>query len=390
MNRKMVKVIAWVALAAFAVICLASLAPFGAFAETAQQRANQAEKRQKELQAEIEKSKQQQSAEMQRKTQVDSELAQVQEQINSLDAQIAASDEKIAAKETELAAAQEESNRQNAAYQQRVKMMVERGAMSYLEVLLSADSFSDFLTRADVVQQVADYDNRLLDILKENEQSIADIKQELEDERAGTAAIRSEAAEHRQTLNAKLAESQQIIKGLEQDQAKLKAQQEQAARDEEAARAEIAAALRARSSSASNSATSVYTGGTFRWPTNVTTLVTSEFSMRTHPTLGVYKQHTGIDIGAGYGTDVLAGGDGTVLQAKWNNAYGYMVVIDHGGGVTTLYGHNSKLLVSPGQKVSRGQVIAKVGSTGYSTGPHIHFEVNVNGQVVNPNPYLGR
>lgn len=141
MSRKMVKVIAWVALAAFVVICAASLTPFGAFAETAQQRANQAEKRQKELQAEIDKNKQQQSSEMQKKTQVDAELAQVQEQINALDVQIAASDEKIAVKEAELAAAQEESNRQNAAYQQRVKMMVERGAMSYLEVLLSADSF---------------------------------------------------------------------------------------------------------------------------------------------------------------------------------------------------------------------------------------------------------
>lgn len=235
------------------------------------------------------------------------------------------------------------------------------------------------------MQQVADYDNRLLDILKENEQGIAEIKQELEDERAGTAAIRSEADTHRQTLNAKLAESQQIIKGLEKDQAKLKAQQEQAQKDEEAARAEIAAALQ---SSGGSRSTGVYTGGTFRWPTDVTTLVTSDFSMRTHPTQGVYKQHTGIDIGAGYGTNVLAGGDGTVLKAKWNNAYGWMVVIDHGGGVTTLYGHNSKLLVSAGQKVTRGQVIAKVGSTGYSTGPHIHFEVNVNGQVVNPWNYL--
>ena len=132
----------------------------------------------------------------------------------------------------------------------------------------------------------------------------------------------------------------------------------------------------------------MYTGGTFRWPTDQTTLVTSDYSMRTHPTLGVYKQHTGIDIGASYGTDVLAGGDGTVLISGWNNAYGWMVVIDHGGGVTTLYGHNSKLLVSAGEQVSRGQVIAKVGSTGYSTGPHIHFEVNVNGSPVNPWNYL--
>lgn len=386
MSRKTVKIIAWVALAAFAVLCAASVLPLGVFAETAQERVEQAEQRQEELQEQIDENKQQQSAEMQKKMEVDEEIGRVQEQIDALDVQIAASDEKIAAKQQELAAAEAESDRQNAAYQERVKMMVERGAMSYLEILLSAKSFSDFLVRADVIQQVAEYDNQLLTTLQEKEQAIADIKQELEDERANTVAIRSEADQHRQTLNAKLAESQQILKDLEQDQEKLKAQQEQAQRDEEAARAEIAAAL--RRTSGSSSATSVYTGGTFRWPTDVTTLVTSDFSMRTHPTLGVYKQHTGIDIGAGYGTDVLAGGDGTVLIAGWNNAYGWMVVIDHGGGVTTLYGHNSKLLVSPGQKVTRGQTIAKVGSTGYSTGPHIHFEVNVNGQVVNPWNYL--
>lgn len=388
MSKRVVKAVAWIALAAFVVLCIVSVIPFGVFAESAQERAEQAEQRQEELQDEIDQNERQQSAEMEKKRAIDEEVSQVQAQIDQLDAQIAQSNEKIAQKEEELAAAEAESNQQNQAYQERVKLMVEQGPVTYLEVLLSAKSFADFLIRADVVQQVAEYDSQLLNTLKEKEQAIADIKTELEAERAGTQALLDESNQHKQTLDARLAESQQIMKDLEADQAKLKAEQEQAQRDEEAARAEIAAALRRRASSGSSSATSVYTGGTFRWPTDQTTLVTSDYSMRTHPTLGVYKQHTGIDIGASYGTDVLAGGDGTVLISGWNNAYGWMVVIDHGGGVTTLYGHNSKLLVSAGEQVSRGQVIAKVGSTGYSTGPHIHFEVNVNGSAVNPWNYL--
>lgn len=388
MSKRVVKAVAWIALAAFVVLCIVSVIPFGVFAESAQERAEQAEQRQEELQDEIDQNERQQSAEMEKKRAIDEEVSQVQAQIDQLDAQIAQSNEKIAQKEEELAAAEAESNQQNQAYQERVKLMVEQGPVTYLEVLLSAKSFADFLIRADVVQQVAEYDSQLLNTLKEKEQAIADIKTELEAERAGTQALLDESNQHKQTLDARLAESQQIMKDLEADQAKLKAEQEQAQRDEEVARAEIAAALRRRASSGSSSATSVYTGGTFRWPTDQTTLVTSDYSMRTHPTLGVYKQHTGIDIGASYGTDVLAGGDGTVLISGWNNAYGWMVVIDHGGGVTTLYGHNSKLLVSAGEQVSRGQVIAKVGSTGYSTGPHIHFEVNVNGSAVNPWNYL--
>ena len=112
--------------------------------------------------------------------------------------------------------------------------------------------------------------------------------------------------------------------------------------------------------------------------------------MRNHPILKVPKMHTGIDIGAGSGTDILAANAGTVITAGWNNSYGYMVMIDHGGGIVTLYAHASKLLVSTGNVVARGQTIAKVGSTGMSTGPHLHFEVRLNGVYKNPLDYVSR
>ena len=124
------------------------------------------------------------------------------------------------------------------------------------------------------------------------------------------------------------------------------------------------------------------------WPTPGYTRITSPYGMRTHPITGVYKLHTGVDLGAPYGSNFIAATDGTVIIAGYNTAYGNMVIIDHGGGVSTLYAHGSKIMVEVGQTVKKGDIVLKVGSTGYSTGPHAHFEVRVNGKVVDPMPYI--
>ena len=131
-----------------------------------------------------------------------------------------------------------------------------------------------------------------------------------------------------------------------------------------------------------------YVGGTMAWPVPGYTRITSQFGMRTHPITGIYKLHTGCDIGAPMGAEFIAANDGVVTYAGWNGAYGNMVIIDHGGGITTLYGHGSQILVSNGQSVTKGTPVLKVGSTGYSTGPHAHFEVRINGQYVQPLDYI--
>jgi murein DD-endopeptidase MepM/ murein hydrolase activator NlpD len=127
-----------------------------------------------------------------------------------------------------------------------------------------------------------------------------------------------------------------------------------------------------------------YVGGDFLWPVPGYKKVTSEFGERVHPILKTKKLHTGMDIGAPSGTNVVAANAGRVMKAGWNDSYGYLVMIDHGGGIVTLYAHNSSLLVSDGDIVTRGQVISKVGSTGMSTGPHLHFEVRINGEYQDP------
>jgi murein DD-endopeptidase MepM/ murein hydrolase activator NlpD len=134
--------------------------------------------------------------------------------------------------------------------------------------------------------------------------------------------------------------------------------------------------------------TEEYVGGVLGWPAPSSKRITSYFGYRTHPILKVKKLHTGIDIGVPSGHDIVAANAGKVIKAAWNNSYGYMIMIDHGGGIVTLYAHNSKLLVKTGDIVKKGQVIALSGSTGMSTGPHLHFEVRVNGEYKNPLDYL--
>ena len=137
-----------------------------------------------------------------------------------------------------------------------------------------------------------------------------------------------------------------------------------------------------------NGIDSNYIGGTLAWPVPGYTKITSEYAMRVHPITGVYKLHTGVDISAPMGANFIAANDGIVVKAEMNSAYGNMVIIDHGGGISTLYAHGSEILVTVGQSVKRGDAILKVGSTGYSTGPHAHFEIRINGQTVNPMDYL--
>ena len=159
-------------------------------------------------------------------------------------------------------------------------------------------------------------------------------------------------------------------------------------REEESLRREIQS-LTSQSSSNSGTSAAVYSGGALSWPAPSTTYVTSPYGWRFHPIQKRNKLHTGIDIGAGYGASVIAAEGGTVLRAGWNGGYGQYIVIDHGNGLSTLYAHNSTLLVSAGQVVTRGQKIALVGSTGNSTGPHLHFEVLLYGQTQDPMSYFG-
>ncbi len=310
----------------------------------------------------------------------------------------------------------------------RVRLLYTDGAVSYLDVLLASKSFSDFLSRTDSLMMIVDQDQELLVQHKLDKQLVLDKKKELEGQYAQAKQLYTSLESQRSLLKEKEAEKQELIayydkqiqesddlseeqnaklvklaserSALETQKDKIKAEEaarKAAAAKKEAARraaeaARKAAAAKKNSSSGTSSNATAYAGGDgpFLLPVG-SARISSSYGPRTHPITGEKgKVHTGVDFAVAQGTNIHAADSGTVILAEWWSGYGYCVIIDHGGGVWTLYGHIRKggIKVSNGDRVNRGDVIAESGSTGNSTGPHLHFEVRVDGQTVNPMPYL--
>jgi len=383
-NKTFLKIVSFVILVAFLAVSIISILPaFTASATTAQEKIDASVKKQGEIREQISESKREKEVSVAAKEVIDREVAQLQAGIDVLVADITASNNKIAEKEAELVQAEAEHEKQYESYCNRAEILLERGSVSYLEILIKADSFEDFLTRAALVQEIAEHDTNKLREIEAQMAAIEEIKKELEGEKEKLLGLKAEEDSKMAVLKEKQAASQAIIDAIQSDIASFEKALAEQERAEAAARAEIA-----RLSAPASSGSTTYTGGAFAWP-SVSSYITSPYGTRTHPVTGKVKTHAGIDIGAAHGTNIYAAADGKVLVAGWNSGgYGNYVVLDHGGGLTTLYGHCSSLVVSSGQTVSKGQVIAKCGSTGLSTGPHLHFEVLINGAHTNPMAYF--
>ncbi len=301
-------------------------------------------------------------------------------EIAELSRGIAQKETEIAGKQAEIDRLQAEMEEDRAVLGERLCVIYEEGEANYLEVLLQATSLQDFLTRVDYLSAILDNDQYLIKQTNELKNTVEVEKASLEIIKGELETQKAEEAEKKSALEVQKAEQQTILNGLYADIEKM----EQAEAELERESAALETMIRNLEAQAR------FTSGTgvFMWPSNTSGVITSDYGMRYHPVLHYTKLHTGIDIGAGYGDDVLAADSGTVIFAGWNNAYGKMIIIDHGNSLSTLYAHQSALLVSEGQSVQRGQVIGRVGSTGYATGPHLHFEVRVNGAIVNPHGYL--
>ena len=260
----------------------------------------------------------------------------------------------------------------------RVRDIYINGQISYLDVLFGARDFTDFLTRMDLLKKVIRQDYELVHAVLEE-------KNEIEEAQAGLAIDKEKRGEQefkarqaREVMEEKVRRRQEIIDKMKSDKATVDRQY-----DELMAASKQIAQMLQRSSMAGMAAVG---NGSMIWPVGGT--ITSEFGWRTHPITGTQKYHSGIDIGADYGDAICAAQSGTVEYAGWISGYGNTVIINHGGGITTLYGHNQSLAVSVGQTVSQGETIAYCGSTGNSTGPHCHFEVRSGGEPVSPYSYL--
>ncbi|WP_028591703.1 murein hydrolase activator EnvC family protein [Paenibacillus massiliensis] len=292
----------------------------------------------------------------------------------------------------------------------RVRLMYTDGTVSYLDVLLSSTNFNDFITRVDSIKTIVDQDQFLLDEHKKDKALVVSKKQQLDSEYAYAKSLYEIKQNARKELDAKEQEKQRLIAGYDDqiiaagdisDEANemlvqlaskrsTLIQQQNKLKAEQAARA--AAARKAAAKRSASTAPASFSGGSGIMGMPIGSYrMSSGFGPRTHPITGVRgKMHTGIDMAAPQGSPIYAAEDGVVILAEWWSGYGNAVIIDHGDGLWTLYGHirNGGIKVSNGQTVKRGQKIAEVGSTGNSTGPHLHFEVRENNVPVNPNKYL--
>ena len=266
----------------------------------------------------------------------------------------------------------------------RLVTIYETGNTTYLDVLLKSKDLTDFISRYYVIEEITEYDNTLINQVKNQKESLEQTTQKLNNEQAELKIIKARKEQTTVVLNNMKTMQESYIKKLSDGEKTLQ-EQITAYKKEQA---EIEAKIMEITNTIIPNIQ--YTGGEMLWPVAASgTVITSQFGIREHPIQGVVKQHTGLDIGgADTGTPVVAAADGVVSYAGWLGGYGNCVMINHGNGVVTLYGHGSKVVASVGQEVKQGDTILEVGSTGNSTGPHLHFEVRINGQYVNPLNYV--
>lgn len=316
---------------------------------------------------------------------IDSNIKKITGQLEEISASLNELGEKKAVVLMELAEAEAQQEEQEKVLKTRLRVMHEDGATSYFSILMSSESIFDFFYNLEILRELSEYDDKVLNDLKEAKETIAVKKAELDEIIASEQAKESELKTANASLKSQSDKKQAYVDELDEDIEALSKKLDKIEQEEAALRAEIARQMNSQSGS---NVPKTYVGGTFTWPAPGVTVITSPFGYRTHPTTGQYKLHTGTDIGCPSGTSVVAAADGVVVISGNHTAYGKYISINHGGGIATLYAHNSQLLVSKGQSVKKGQVIAKSGNTGWSTGPHLHFEVLINGSPVNPMNYF--
>ena len=303
------------------------------------------------------------------------EYREVKGQLDSVEDKISDNTELLRKTEADLKV-------KNKKLQKRVRDIYINGQISYVDVLFGAKDFADLMTRMDVLKRIIKHDYDLIMKVKEEKATVENTRAQLEKDKAEAEVLVADAQAKKAKVEDKESEQRVLLDQAIYDRDTSERMYEEIM----AASQEVANMIRrSQMSSAGYSGAPAGAGGMI-WP--ISGPITSEFGWRTHPIFGTARFHSGLDIGGDYGMPIYAAASGTVIYAGWISGYGNAVIIDHGGGVTTLYGHNDSLNVSEGENVAQGQVIAMCGSTGNSTGPHCHFEVRENGEPVSPYGYL--
>ncbi len=310
---------------------------------------------------------------------VERQLSAAEHELAVVETRRADTERQIEKNEVVLANTEKNLQKRTDVYGKRLRNIYENGQLNYLDVLFGANDFQDFSTRMELLKRVIKFDVNLMEKIKAERAQVIAQRQTLEAQKTELLNLEQEAIAQRAIVAQRRAERAALLQQAigERDQAEAEYQD-----------------LMNTSRQIEDMIKHIQAGGTIvasgsgimMWPAGGP--ITSPFGWRVHPIFGTQRYHSGIDIGADYGDIVAAADSGTVAFAGWLGGYGYAVIIEHGRGLSTLYGHNSQLVVGEGQPVRKGQPIAYVGSTGYSTGPHLHFEVRLHGEPTNPLAYL--
>lgn len=401
-KKTLIKAIAWV----LALVMLLCAAPISALAVT-QDEIDQLREERDRITAEreakdavVQELEDKQADILERKAAMDRRNEIVLQQINLNDEEIALYEEMIADKAQEVDAARALEEEQLARYRSRVRAMEENGGYNILAMILHTNSLAELLTMLDDVNEIMESDRALEDAYIEARQNTEAVKAEYEAVKAELEGKKALLEDQQKELWAKIEEANQLIEQLKQEIEEGKAEaHEYLLREieaDEALEAKMAEMERERQAAAAaagggggGGGGAAYGTASFIWPVPASSYLTSRFGTRVHPIFGTVREHTGIDIAAGYGATIVAAAGGTVTQAgDAGNGYGNYVIIDHGNGYATLYGHMNSVAVSNGQYVNQGDVIGYVGSTGWATGPHCHFEVWLGGGRIDPEQFF--
>ena len=351
--------------------------------------ADRIEQQQKEIEDQLDENDAQTLSFAEEKMRIDNDLELARQEVENLEAQIHQYNLLVAEKQAELDEMTEKQNTLMQKFRLRMRSLQERGNISYWQVLFHSASFEDMLMRKTMVEEIAASDQRMLGQIRENAEQVLLAKESLTEQKAMLEEKKVEQAAAQEALEHKRAESDQAISELIASRQDLVEEQERIQDDMDALEKEIAAREEELNrQQQQNNYVPVVTEAGFLFPVSLNgyQCMTSPYGYRVHPISGVTRLHNGVDLAAVTGTPIFASKSGVVTTAciGWGNGYGNHVVINHGDGYSTLYAHQSALNVYEGQIVSQGDVIGYVGSTGNSTGPHLHFTVFKNGETINP------
>lgn len=323
-------------------------------------------------------------------------IGTTQKEINVLAGEIASMQNEIDATQKKLDKKKKELEKSIDGLNDRLRNMYKSGTIGFIDVILSSEDVSELLSNLEMVKKIYAGDKDLVEALQEEYEAIEKEQEELNAMKAGLEKKKSSLSEKEAALQVDKSAVESKKAQVKESNATLQADMEELQAQSAAIERELQAAYAAQkaqqgsstggssSGSTGNTGGPTYQGGSMLWPVPSSHNITSPFGYRIHPISGVPKFHSGIDISCGGGAAIVAANSGVVYNAGWMGGYGNTVIVDHGGGISTLYAHNSAIYVSAGQRVSRGQTIAGAGTTENSTGVHLHFEVRVNGTPVNP------